>query len=291
MKTDRTLFSRFFKVFRYVLIAALPVLLQCDGCSCSGMVETEEYWGAMTFLGDEVHYAIVKHYKKYTTGTSPNSYNGETLEEKDYVYIKNARTGEEKQIFETGEGINDFFPLLQDTVLCFTTGHSQRPGYAYKYTGERVATFTGTGIIGGWTVPYSKYLTRETGRELIEKDWAADTSVVIGESDYCNAQPWGIINGDGGAFMIKNGVKTEYTHVLPRGHGDRWINESQIIRITGIEQMDRVWVVRYDFSTEILDTLYDLEHSNVWVAVNSNATILIKDKTEIIDLTVEGYKK
>ncbi|MFP4243150.1 MAG: hypothetical protein ACLFTW_14375, partial [Chitinispirillaceae bacterium] len=97
------------------------------------MVQEDEWWGLVTFIGDKEHYAVIKHYKKYTTGTSPLEYNGEVLETKSTVFIKNARTGDSKKIFETPGQIANFLPCLPDTAISFVGGGQ---GHVYKYTGE-----------------------------------------------------------------------------------------------------------------------------------------------------------
>lgn len=270
------------------VFATLPILFHCSGCTSTGAIQEKESWGAVTFIGDEVHYAVVKNYEKYTTGTSPFEPNGEVLEKKAFVYIKNARTGVSKQIFETTEQMNDFFPSLQDTAISFTTGRYSANGYVYKYTGELITTFKGSGIIAGWTVPYSKYVTNETGRELVERDWAADTEVFIDYTDYCSAQPWGIINYAGGVWFLQNGQKQKYSS---KTQNDTWINDHQVIGETAIEVFDSNYVVLYDFKTELFDTLYNLGIGRKsYATVNSNATILIRNNLEIIDLTSHKYQ-
>jgi hypothetical protein len=77
MKTTKLLNS--LKIF---IIATLPILFHCSGCTSTGAIQEKESWGAVTFIGDEVHYAVVKNYEKYTTGTSPFEPNGEVLEKK-----------------------------------------------------------------------------------------------------------------------------------------------------------------------------------------------------------------
>jgi hypothetical protein len=266
------------------IIATLPILLHCSGCTSTGAIQEKESWGAVTFIGDEVHYAVVKNYEKYTTGTSPFEPNGEILEKKAFVYIKNARTGESKQIFEAEGTISNFLPSLQDTAISFV---GVGEGHVYKYTGELITKFKGSGIMGGWTVPYSKYVTNEIGRILVEKDWAAGTTVFIDSTDYCSAQPWGILNAWGGAFLIANGNKTTYPH--RRGWGDRWINKNQIINFSALDVFDSNYVVLYDFKKNTFDTLYNLGLGG-YATVNSNATILIRNDLEIIDLTSHKFK-
>ena len=278
---------KYIKVFT---VAFIPIFLQCSGCTSTGAIEEKEWWGSVTFIGDEVHYAVVKYYQKYTTGTSPTEYNGETLENKSFVYIKNARTGESKKIFETSEPFGAFFSSLQDTAICFTTGNSGGSGYVYRYTGELITSFKGSGKICGWTVPYSKYVTNERGRDLVERDWAVGNTVFIDYTDYCSAQPWGILNAEGGAFLIVNKIKTSYPH--KRGWGDHWINNNQIISFAAIDVYDSNYVVLYDFNLNTFDTLYNLGLGrNAYATVNSNATLLIRNNLEIIDLTLHKYKK
>jgi hypothetical protein len=280
-----------FNSLKIFIIATLPILLRCSGCTSTGAIQEKESWGAVTFIGDELHYAVVKNYEKYTTGTSPFEPNGEVLEKKAFVYIKNARTGESKKIFETTEQMNDFFPSLQDTAISFTTGRYSANGYVYKYTGELITKFKGSGIIGGWTVPYSKYVTNEKGNELIERDWFADTFLVIANTNYSSAQPWGIINywgGSGGRCLISNDTLVNYNSGAIE---ESWINKHQIIGFSAIEVFDNNYVVLYDFSTGKVDTLFLLGTGRKSLAtVNSNATILIKNDLEIIDLTSHKYR-
>ena len=282
-------FCNYLRLVKIFIIISIPIFLQCSGCTSTGAIEEKEWWGSVTFIGDEVHYAVVKYYQKYTTGTSPTEYNGETLENKSFVYIKNARTGESKKIFETSGAIANFLPNLKDTTICFVGGGE---GHVYKYTGALVTTFKGSGIMGGWTVPYSKYVTNERGRDLVERDWAADSTVFIDYTDYCSAQPWGILNAAAGAFLIRNGIKLKYSTITPHGFGDQWINISQMIKFTALSVYDSNYVIIYDFDTYVLDTLYNLGRgSNAYATVNSNATLLIRNNLEIIDLTLHKYKK
>ncbi|MFP4165424.1 MAG: hypothetical protein ACLFVE_15735, partial [Chitinispirillaceae bacterium] len=166
-------------------------------------------------------------------------------------------------------------------------------GHVYKYTGELITNFKGSGVMGGWTEPYVKYITRDGGSILVERDWVTNNSILIDSSNYSSVQPWGIINKWRGAFIVKNETKFEYSDLVPNGRNDQWINEKQIMKHTALNVYDSNYVILFNIETHEIDTLYNLgkgEQSG-YASVNSNATLLITSNLELINLSKNEYKR